>query len=47
MEVLSYYLFDSLKEVEVLTQERLYQYSHVRPHDALNEQIPIAFSEHF
>jgi putative transposase len=46
-EVLSCYLFDSLKEVEELTQEWLYQYNHVRPHDALNGLTPVAFSEQF
>ena len=46
-EVLSCYLFDSLKEVEELTQEWLYQYNHVRPHDALNGLTPVAFSERF
>lgn len=42
-EVLDFYLFVSLTEVQEITETWLHSYNHERPHDALNGLTPAAF----
>jgi len=42
-EVLSVYLFDSLTQVRDLTQQWMWEYNNIRPHDSLLNLPPIQF----
>jgi putative transposase len=42
-ELLNAYLFRTLEEVKIKTQEWRFDYNHNRPHDALNNKTPIEY----
>lgn len=41
--VLDLYLFDSVEEAQIITDEWLVKYNHMRPHEALGNLTPIEF----
>ena len=43
-EILNAYLFSSLEQVNILTEEWIEHYNNKRPHEALGDQTPIEFS---
>lgn len=43
-DVLDAYLFDSLLEVKLITQEWMYGYNHDRPHQSLDGFTPVEFA---
>jgi putative transposase len=44
-ELLNTYLFYSLEEVRILTEEWRYDYNHERPHKSLGYLSPITYAE--
>jgi len=44
-DILDAYLFSSLAQVRILSQEWLRDYNHHRPHEALDNLSPVAFKE--
>jgi putative transposase len=43
--VLDSYLFDRIEEVREVTEEWVFDYNHLRPHDALKGMPPVAYRE--
>ena len=42
-EILDLYLFQTLDEVRRMTDDWIYKYNHIRPHDSLNDMTPIQY----
>ena len=43
MELLDCYVFESLQEVRLMTEDWLHRYNHHRPHESLGRIPPVAF----
>lgn len=46
-EILNAYFFNSIDEVRKITEMWLWHYNASRPHEALNNQTPLEYSQHY